>query len=168
MEDKIFCKCRCGGEVKEYQKLYECKQCDSKVWKISFGHEFKETETKKLLRGDTITIKGLISSNNTFYDTKAQIQNGQLRLLFDEDTKSTVMFKCKCGGDVTKIKNGYKCHSCEQIIWEKFMNKILTFRQIKRLFKGESLTLNNLRSQRGNIFNAEIFYTHNELTLEYL
>jgi len=48
------------------------------------------------------------------------------------------------------------------------MNKLLTFRQVKRLFKGDSLKLTNLKSQRGNIFNAEIFHEDNGVSLEYI
>ena len=102
------------------------------------------------------------------YKREFKDKEGKLELIFDEDTKSTIMFLCECGGEVTQISQGYKCTSCEKIIWEKFMNKLLTFKQIKRLFKGDGLKLNNLKSQRGNIFNAEIFYVNNELNLEYI
>jgi Zn finger protein HypA/HybF involved in hydrogenase expression len=167
-DDLILCKCSCGGNVMSYPDLYECSSCKAKIWKISHGKEFKDNEAKKLFKGNTIILKGLRSSNNTLYDTKGKLEKGKLKLIFDEQTKSTTMFKCSCGGNVTKIKGGYKCHGCEQVIWERFMNKMLTFRQVKRLFKGESLQLTNLKSQRGNKFNAEIFYTGDELSLEYL
>ncbi len=168
MENNILCKCKCGENVICYDTLYECKGCKAKVWKTSFGKEFKDHEAKKLFRGETFILKGLRSSNNTLYDTKGKLEEGKLKLLFDDDTRSTTMFRCSCGGEVTKINGGYKCHSCNQVIWERFLNKMLTFRQVKRLFKGESLQLTNLKSQRGNRFNAEIFYTDNELSLEYL
>ncbi len=168
MEKNILSKCKCGGDIVVYDMLYECLQCKAKVWKHSFGKEFKDNEVKKLFKGETIVAKGLKSSNNTLYNTKTKLKNGKLELIFDEDTKSTTMFKCQCGGDVTRINGGYKCNSCEHIVWERFMNKMLTFAQVKRLFKGNSLKLNNLKSQRGNIFNAEIFYFEKELSLEYL
>jgi len=82
--------------------------------------------------------------------------------------KNNILSKCECGGEVTEISQGYKCNSCEKVIMSKFMNKILTLRQIKRLFNGDELKLTNLKSQRGNIFNAEIFYVNNELNLEYI
>ncbi|MEA3383158.1 MAG: hypothetical protein U9Q20_00590 [Campylobacterota bacterium] len=168
MEREILSKCKCGGDIVIYDSLYECKECKSKIWKHSFGREFKDKEVKKLLKGETILAKGFKSSNNTLYDTKATLNNGKLELIFDDETKSTTMFLCQCGGEVTKINGGFKCNSCEHIVWAKFMNKMLTFRQIKRLFKGDSLKLNNLKSQRGNIFNAEIFYFEKELSLEYI
>ena len=168
MANEILSKCRCGGDIYIFNALYECNKCDTKVWKHSFGKEFKDNEVKKLLKGNIIIAKGLKSSNNTLYDTKVKIEDGKLKLIFDEDTKSTTMFKCQCDGDVTKINGGYRCDSCKQIVWERFMNKLLTFQQAKRLFKGDGLKLNNLKSQRGNIFNAEIFYHDNQLSLEYL
>ena len=168
MNNTILSKCKCGGEVKVFDSLYECEKCKAKVWKHSFGREFKDNEAKKLLKGESFMIKGFKSSNNTLYDTRAVIEQGELKLIFNDETKSTTMFKCECLGDVIKINGGYKCQACEKIVWDRFMNKLLTFRQIKRLFKGDSLQLNNLKSQRGNLYNAEIFYTDNDLTLEYI
>jgi len=168
MQTKFLSKCKCGGDVQIFDALYECDKCKSQVWKYSFGREFKEKEAKKLLKGEILLLKGFKSSTNNLYNTKAFMKDGTLELIFDESTKSTTMFLCDCGGDVTKISKGYKCDACEKIVWERFMNKLLTFRQVKRLFKGDGLKLNNLKSQRGNIFNAEIFYTNNELTLEYI
>jgi hypothetical protein len=168
MANEILSKCKCGGDIYIFNSLYECNKCDTKVWKQSFGKEFKDNEVKKLIKGNTIVAKGLRSSNNTLYDTKVKIEEGKLKLIFDDDTKSTTMFKCHCDGNVTRINGGYRCDSCEQIVWERFMNKLLTFQQVKRLFKGNALKLNNLKSQRGNIFNAEIFYYDNQLSLEYL
>jgi Zn finger protein HypA/HybF involved in hydrogenase expression len=168
MEDLILSKCRCGGNIKVFDTLYECNSCKAKVWRYSFGREFKDKEVKKLFKGECILLKGFKSSSNNLFDTKAVIKDEKLELIFDSDTKATTMFLCDCGGEVNQISKGYKCQKCEKIVWERFMNKLLTFRQIKRLFKGDSLKLNNLKSQRGNIFNAEIFYNNNELTLEYI
>lgn len=168
MDSNILSRCKCGGEVKIYDALYECEKCKSQVWKYSFKREFKDKEAKKLFKGETLLLKGFKSNTNNLYDTKAVIKDKKVELIFDEDTKSTTMFLCECGGEVTKISKGYKCHSCEKIIWERFLNKLLTFRQVKRLFKGEGLQLNNLKSQRGNVFNAQIYYVNNEFNLEYI
>lgn len=168
MKFEVLTKCGCGGEVISYPLLFECKSCDTKIWKNFFGKEIKENEAKKLFKGETIVIKGLKSSNNTLYNTKAKIEQKELKLIFDDETAPTTMFLCSCKGEVVKIKGGYKCTSCEKIVWERFLNKMLTFAQVKRLFKGESLKLSNIKSSRGNIFNAEIFYEGKELSLEYL
>ena len=168
MEKNTLSKCKCGGNIIIYDALYECDSCNSQVWKYSYRREFKDKEAKKLFKGETIMLKGFKSNSNSLYDTKAKIENKNVRLIFDEETKPTTMFLCNCGGEVVKINKGYRCNKCEQIIWENFMNKMLTFAQIKRLFKGDGLKLTNLKSQRGNIFNAEIFYTNKELNLEYI
>ena len=168
MDENILSKCQCGGDVKIFDALYECEKCKAQVWKYSFKREFKDKEAKKLFKGETIMLKGFKSNTNSLYDTKAFLNDGKVELIFDDDTKSTTMFLCECGGEVTQINGGYKCNSCEKIVWAKFMNKLLTFRQIKRLFKGDGLKLSNLKSQRGNIFNAEIFYVNNEVNLEYI
>jgi hypothetical protein len=168
MEKEILSRCKCGGDVKIFDALFECKSCKAQVWKYSFKREFKEKEAKKLFKGETIILKGFKSNTNNLFDTKAFLNNGKVELIFDDETKSTTMFLCQCGGEVTKINGGYKCNSCKKIVWETFMNKLLTFRQVRRLFKGDELKLTNLKSQRGNIFNAEIFYLNNELNLEYI
>jgi len=168
MEVEIFCKCNCGGDVIEYKHLYECKKCTSQIWKYSYKREFKPNEIKKLFNNETLMLKGFKSNTNSLYNTKAKLVDKELKLIFDNETKSTTLFLCECGGEVTKIAKGYKCNSCEQIVWERFMNKILTFAQIKRLFKGNELKLTNLKSRQGNIFNAQIYYINKELNLEYI
>ncbi len=160
--------CKCGGDIKEYDKLFECEQCKAKVWKVSFGHEFKETEAYRLLKGDTIVLRALKSQSGSLYDTKAKITNGELELIFDDDTKSTKMCSCDCGAEVIKIPKGYKCTGCEKIVWEKFVNKTLKLPHIKQLYKGESLYLKDLKSKKGNVFNAEIFFEGQEISMEYL
>ena len=160
--------CKCGSEIKEYDKLFECIKCKAKVWKQSFGKEFKEQEVYKLLSGQIILLKKLKSQNGSLYDTKAHIKNGQLELIFDDDTKSSQICSCECGGDVIKIPKGYKCIECEKILWEKIVNKDLKLPEVKQLFKGESLYLKNLKSKKGNMFNAEIFLSNKELQLEYI
>jgi hypothetical protein len=168
MEKEILSKCRCGGDIVIHDALYECNRCKAQVWKMSYKREFKPKEAKKLFRGETLMLKGFKSQNNSLYDTKATLVDGKLELIFDDDTKSTTMFLCQCGGEVIQIRGGYKCNSCEQIVWERFMNKMLTFRQVKRLFKGDELKLQNLKSRQGNVFNAEIYYIDKELNLDYL
>ena len=79
-----------------------------------------------------------------------------------------ILGNCQCGDKFRKINRGYKCLGCEHIVWEQFMNKTLNVTQVKKLFKGGSVKLKNLKSRAGNVFNAEIFYNDKELSLEYL
>ncbi len=160
--------CKCGGEIKEFDMLFECAECKAKVWKNSHGREFKEKEVCELLQGKTILLKGLKSQAGSLYDTKAVINKGELQLIFDEETKSTKICDCSCDGEVIKIPKGYKCSSCEKVVWEKFVSRELKLTEIKQLFKGNSLYLKNLKSKKGNIFNAEIFFDGNEIGLEYI
>jgi Zn finger protein HypA/HybF involved in hydrogenase expression len=160
--------CKCGGEIKEFDMLFECIDCNSKVWKLSHGHEFKEKEATDLLSGKVLMIKRFKSQNGSLYDTKAQIKDGDMILIFDDDTKSTKMCDCDCGGEVIKIPKGYKCTSCEKIVWEKFVSSFLKLPDIKKLYKGESLYLNNLKSKKGNKFNAEIYFEGLNIEMEYL
>jgi len=168
MEKQIFCKCKCGEDVMEFDKLYECSKCKSQVWKHSFGKDIKPNEAKKLLEGEKFMMIGFKSHKNTFYDTTASIVDGKVELVFDENTKSTSLFKCECGGDVTKITKGFKCNKCELIVWERFMNKNLSLNQVKKLFYGNGVELHDLKSKKGNIFNAEIFYNNGDISLEYI
>ncbi len=160
--------CKCGAEIKEYDMLFECIKCKSKVWKISFGREFKEKEILDILGGKTLFLKNFKSKIGTLYDTKAHIVSGELQLIFDDETQASKICSCSCGADVVKIPKGYKCSSCEKIVWERFVNQVLKLSEIKQLFKGDSLYLKNLKSKRGNIFNAEIYFDGKELDLEYI
>ncbi len=160
--------CKCGAEIQEYDKLFKCNECDTKIWKKSHGYKFKEHEIYKLFNGQTLLIKGFMNSQGLPYDTKVHINNGDIELIFDDETRSTTICSCSCGGDVVKIPKGYKCESCEQIVWEKFVNKELKPFHIKQLFKGESLFFKNLKSKKGNCFNASLFLENQELQMEYV
>jgi hypothetical protein len=160
--------CKCGGKIQEFDMLFECVECKAKVWKHSHGHEFKEKEAYSLLEGKTIKVRALKAQSGALYDTKAKIVDGQMQLIFDEETKSTKMCTCQCGGEVIKIHKGYKCTSCEKIVWEKFVSKTLKLPAVRHLFKGESLYLKDLKSKKGNVFSAEIYFDGNEIAMEYL
>jgi len=161
-------KCRCGGTILELDKLFICENCQSKVWRYFFSKELKIKDAVSLLNDKIIILKGIKSSSGTLYDTKVHLNNGELKLIFDQDTKSTKICNCSCGGEVNKIPKGYKCQSCEKIVWEKFVNRVLKPYEVKQLFKGESLFLKNLKSKQGNIFNAEIYLEGEQLALSYL
>ncbi len=161
-------RCSCDGEIKEFDMLFECVDCKSKVWKRSFGREFKAKEAMDLFSGKIIVACGFKAQNGSLYDTKVQLVNGEVILIFDEETKSTKICSCECGGDVVKIPKGYKCKDCEKIVWEMFVNKELKLNEIKKLFKGEPLYLKNLRSKKGNVFDAEIYFDGKEIELEYI
>ncbi len=160
--------CKCGGEIKEFDMLFECIKCKAKLWKNSHGKEFKEKEVYELLQGKTILLKGLKSQLGSIYDTKAVINKGELQLIFDEETKPTKICDCSCGKEVIKIPKGYKCSGCERIVWEKFVDRQLKPIEVKQLYKDNSLYLKNLKSKKGNIFNAEIFFDGSEIGLEYI
>ncbi|MCK5111293.1 MAG: hypothetical protein KAQ94_07205 [Arcobacteraceae bacterium] len=161
-------KCQCGGEIKEYDMLFECIECKAKVWKRSFGREFKTKEAMDLLSGKVIVACGFKGQNGSFYDTKVQLVNGEVILIFDEETKSTKICTCECRGEVFKIPKGYKCKDCKKIVWEMFVNRELKLNEIKKLFKGEPIYLKNLRSKKGNVFDAEIYFDGKEIELEYI
>lgn len=75
-------KCRCGGDVFASPKAWQCKSCNSIVWKESFGKKLTQTQAAGLLAGKTVQLRGLLSKSGKKYDAHARIENGKLTLLF--------------------------------------------------------------------------------------
>jgi hypothetical protein len=66
--------CQCGGVIQEFDDLYECFSCKSKVWKISFGKQYSKQEAINLLSGKTVLNSNMRLNNGTFFDTKIKIE----------------------------------------------------------------------------------------------
>jgi hypothetical protein len=160
--------CRCGGNISEYDRLFKCSDCYGTIWKVSFGKKLSKSDIIKLFQGKTITLKGLKSSKGTLFNTKANIENKELNLIFDDNTDSTKIATCSCGGKVVKITKGYKCEDCYRVVWEKFLNRKIKPYQAKELFEDKSIELSYLKSTKSNsTFSATLYFVDKEIEIEY-
>jgi DNA topoisomerase-3 len=115
---------KCGGEVHENYKKFQCQNCDFSMWKIIAGRQFELTEAQTLLRDKTVgPLDGFrsklgrpFSANLKLTDTfEAQFDFGQSSG-DDENAEApdfsgqTPLGPCpKCGNNVFEEPNAYIC-----------------------------------------------------------
>jgi DNA topoisomerase III len=115
---------KCGGEVHENYKKFQCQNCDFSMWKIIAGRQFELTEAQTLLRDKTVgPLDGFrsklgrpFSANLKLTDTfEVQFDFGQSNG-DDENAEApdfsgqTPLGACpKCGNNVFEEPNAYIC-----------------------------------------------------------
>ena len=115
---------KCGGEVHENYKKFQCQNCDFSMWKIIAGRQFELTEAQTLLRDKTVgPLDGFrsklgrpFSANLKLTDAfEVQFDFGQSN--GDDENAETPDFSgqtplgpCpKCGNNVFEEPNAYIC-----------------------------------------------------------
>lgn len=80
----------------------------------------------------------------------------------------SVVGKCpRCGGAVVETQKAFGCSrwkeptSCKFVIWKKsklpmFADEKMTAARVKKLLKGEAVTMKKLKSKAGNVFTADV------------
>jgi len=74
--------CKCGGDVKEWDKNFQCTGCKVTVWKEFLGKKITKTQAVNLLKGKTISLSGLVGKTNKPFDAKATLKEGKIDLQF--------------------------------------------------------------------------------------
>jgi DNA topoisomerase-3 len=80
-------KCKCGGDVKEWDKSFQCAGCRATIWKEFLGKKITKTQAINLLNGKTIALSGLVGKSNKAFDAKGRLVNGKIDLIFDKGGK---------------------------------------------------------------------------------
>lgn len=75
-------KCKCGGDIKEWDKNFQCTGCKVTVWKEFLGKKITKTQAVNLLRGKTISLSRLVGKTNKPFDAKATLKEGKIDLQF--------------------------------------------------------------------------------------
>lgn len=76
--------CKCGGEVKEWDKSYQCQACKKTVWKEFLGKKLTKTQAINLMNEKTISLSGLTSKAGKEFDAKGKLKDGKIDLIFDK------------------------------------------------------------------------------------
>jgi DNA topoisomerase-3 len=75
----------------------------------------------------------------------------------EENGKPEGMIKCKCGGEVKEFFKGWKCNSCNTVVWKTILGKRITQRQASLLFQGKEVFAKGFVSKNGKRFSATIY-----------
>lgn len=76
--------CGCGGQIGESTRAWTCSQCKAIVWKETAGKALEAGTANKLFRGETVHLTGLTSRRGKRFEANAVIQDGKVKLLFDQ------------------------------------------------------------------------------------
>lgn len=77
-------KCKCGGDVKEWDKSFQCSGCKATIWKEFLGKKITKTQAVNLLNGKTIALTGLKSKAGKEFDAKGVLKDGKIELIFEK------------------------------------------------------------------------------------
>lgn len=153
--------CKCGSEIIEKEKFYECSGCGKTVWKEFFGRKFKESEVNYLFQGLTIYVDGLISrkTNKKFSSGVKLDENSNLQLVFDEnEIKEAVNTdKYSCGGVIKESKKTYFCSSCGAFVYKQMYSKNIGKDLAVKVLQGEKQLIKDFKSKAGKTFEAFLF-----------
>src|SRR5512139_1119507 len=113
---------KCGGEVHEKYKKFQCQSCDFGFWKILGGRQLEPTEAEALLRDREVgPLEGFRSRLGRGFAAKLRLTDA-LEVQFDfgqgegegdeapDFTGQEPLGACpKCGGNVFETPNAYVC-----------------------------------------------------------
>ena len=94
----------------------------------------------------------------------------KVKEFIDRNLKKTKegLFTCSCGGEVVTLGDkGYRCQSCGKTVWRKFLGKMLSPKQVEKLFKGEKVFVKGLKSKSGKKFNAYLVLTDKGIDISF-
>lgn len=81
---------KCGicneGEIKEWEKSFQCNKCKATVWKDFLGIKVTKKQASDLLNKKVVELKGLKGKSETAipFDAKAKIADGKVELIFEK------------------------------------------------------------------------------------
>jgi len=167
MEQKPVGRCRCGGDVFEYGKYYQCGSCNLKVWKEVFSKKLKEKEALLLYQGTTVYVEGLKGKSGKKFGAGLKLTDeGKIELVFDESQIDTLA-KCKCDGVIVEADKSYYCKSCKAVVWKEISGKKISKNIALKLFKGEKVKVKGFKSKAGKNFEAILCLENGKPKMEF-
>jgi DNA topoisomerase-3 len=163
---------RCGGEVHENYKKFQCQNCDFSMWKILAGRQLELAEAEALLRDRTVgPLDGFRSKLGRPFsavlkltdDFEVQFDFGQAN--DDSETAEmpdfsgqTPLGPCpKCGSNVYEMPNAYVCEkavgprsakTCDFRSGRTILQRIIERPQMEKLLASGKTDLLQFVSQR--------------------
>ncbi len=183
---------KCGGEVRENYKKFQCQQCDFALWKIVAGRQFEPAEMEELLTKKVIgPLQGFRSRMGKPFNSmvrltpefKAEFDFGQGQGNGENGVAAEVDFtgqeplgQCpKCGARVFENGVSYVCEkavgpnrTCDfrsgKIILQQQVDRA---QMIKLLASGKSDLLSRFISKRGRPFAAYLVVQQGSVRFEF-
>ncbi|HYG34559.1 MAG TPA: DNA topoisomerase III, partial [Clostridia bacterium] len=187
---KVACP-KCGGEVHERYKAFQCVKCDFSVWKIISGRFFESPEVEQLIRERQLgPIQGfrsrmgkpfaamlkLNAENKVEFDFGPEQRNGEGASAEVDFTGQEAVGKCpKCGNQVFEAGMSYVCEkstgsnrSCDFRAGKVILQQAIDRSQAQKLLtNGKTDLLEKFISKRGRPFKAFLVLKEGKVTFEF-
>jgi len=141
--------CRCGGQVIDKGKFYQCSGCKVSVPKFFLSVKVYPSAVKLLFRGETAVLNGLKSREGKVFTAGVKLVDGKLKLDFNTGDS------CKCGGLIRENSKAYYCERCKTTIWKEFMGRKIGYKVAVKLLKGYCVPM-KLKSKKGKVFFTKV------------
>lgn len=162
----------CGNPMRESEKYFYCSKykngCDFIVSKNTSGAKITEADIKDICDKGKTEVKTFKSKAGKKFTASLGIENGKSCFIFDKVDNSTTII-CQCGKNVKylngKYGNFYKC-DCGKTLNEKAFGHKFSKKEVKELFEGKTILVENLVSKAGKKFNANLKIEDNKLKID--
>lgn len=186
---------KCGGEVHEKYKKFQCQKCDFSLWKIVSGRQFEIEEIETLIRQKQVgplqgfrsrlgkPFAALIRLNDAgeakfdFGEDRKTDENGESVPVEVDFSKSEAVGKCpKCGNQVFPHGTNYVCEksvgkerTCKFRSGAVILQQTIEPAQFRQLLeKGKTDLLKNFVSRKtGRKFEAYLVLKDGEVSFEF-
>lgn len=182
---------KCGGEVHERYKAFQCTKCDFSVWKIISGRLFEAKEIEQLIRERQIgplqgfrsrmgrpfaAVLKLNEQNEAKFDFGPDQQNGNGAAAEVDFTGQQPVGKCpKCGNQVFETAMAYLCEksvgagrSCDFRASKIILQQNIERPQAEKLLAtGKTDLLPKFISKKGRPFKAYLILKDGKIGFEF-
>jgi DNA topoisomerase-3 len=182
---------KCGGEVHERYKAFQCVKCDFSVWKIISGRLFEAEEIEQLIsRREIGPLQGFRSrmgkpfvavlklngDNKTEFDFGPDQRNGEGAAAEVDFTGQEPVGKCpKCGNRVFETSMSYVCEksvgvgrTCDFRTGKIILQQPIERGQVEKLLgAGKTDLLQKFISRKGRPFKAYLVLKDGKVGFEF-
>ena len=161
---------KCGEPMQESVGYLYCskykKTCDFILPKVYIGANFTMKDVSMLSTGTE--VKKFTSKEGKKFEASLIYENSKFRFNFNNgETQENII--CQCGQHPAKrtgkYDTYYKC-SCGNTVGENVYGKKLTKSQIKQLFAGKTVWVENLTGKSGKTFSANLILKDHKVTIK--
>jgi DNA topoisomerase-3 len=181
---------KCGGEVHERYKAFQCTKCDFSVWKIISGRLFEDKEIEQLIRERQLgplqgfrsrmgrpfaAVLKLNAENKVEFDFGPDQRNGDGAAEVDFTGQEPVGKCPKCGNRVFETAMTFICEksvganrSCDLRISKVILQQPIERAQIEKLLaSGKTDLLTKFISKKGRPFKAFLVLKDGKVGFEF-
>ena len=181
---------KCGGEVHERYKAFQCIKCDFSIWKIISGRLFESKEIEQLIRDRQLgplqgfrsrmgrpfaAVLKLTAENKVEFDFGPDQRNGEASVEVDFTGQQPVGKCPKCANNVFELPMAFVCEkatgpkrTCDFRASKVILQQPIERAQVEKLLTGgKTDLLNRFISKKGRPFKAFLVVKDGKIGFEF-